>query len=288
MTVAAAAMTIGELLRTTTRVLRTGRVELPALEARLLVAHVLALPRETLFAHPRGPVEAHDVRHVDALVDRRRRGEPLAYILGEREFWSLPFAVSPDVLIPRPDSEAVVETALGHLGDTGRPLGILDLGTGSGCLLLALLSECPSATGVGVDLSKAALCVASSNARRLGLAKRCAFVCADWGAALAGRFDLIVSNPPYIDGLGFAGLDPTVRCFEPAAALSGGVDGLDAYRSLAAHLPRLLAANGVIVLEIGAGQREDVTRLLAEAGLADVAVGRDLAGHDRCLVFRQD
>ncbi len=260
---------------------------LPALEARLLVGHVLGLSREAMVAHPQRPVAAAEARAVDGLVARRQRGEPLAYILGEREFWSLPFAVNPDVLIPRPDSEAVVETALSHLDDRDRPVRILDLGTGSGCLLLALLHECENATGVGVDCSQAALRVARSNAGRLGLDERCSFVCANWGGGLAGRFDLIVSNPPYIDAQSFARLDPTVRCFEPAVALLAGADGLDAYRALSAHLERLLALGGLAVVELGAGQRHGVARLLAAAGLGAIAVGHDLCGHERCLTLRR-
>lgn len=286
-TATGAAATIGGLLRSAARDLAAAGVPLPALEARLLVGHALGLSREVLFAHPQRPVEAADAAAVAAIVARRRRGEPLAYIVGEREFWSLPFAVGPDVLIPRPDSEAVVETALSLLGDRTRPLRILDLGTGSGCLLLALLHECRRAAGVGVDRSEAALACAQANAARLGLDDRCGFACADWGSGLTGPFDLVVSNPPYIDADGFAGLDATVRCFEPRAALVGGPDGLGAYRALAPHLPRLLGPGGRAVLEIGLGQRQAVTRLVAAGGLEPVGVGHDLAGHERCLAFRR-
>lgn len=288
-TASAATATVGDLLRSTARDLAAGGVPLPALEARLLVGHALGLSREVLFAHPLRPVEAAAAAAVAGMVARRRRGEPLAYIVGEREFWSLPFAVGPDVLIPRPDSEAVVETALNLSGDRTRPLRILDLGTGSGCLLLALLDEYrrARAAGIGVDRSEAAVACARGNAGRLGLDDRCGFACADWGAGLTGPFDLIVSNPPYIDADGFAGLDATVRCFEPRAALDGGPDGLDAYRALVPHLARLLGPGGLAVLEIGLGQRHAVTRLLAAGGLEPVAVGHDLAGHERSLGFRR-
>jgi release factor glutamine methyltransferase len=281
------AATAGDLLGSTARSLGADGIALPALEARLLVGHVLGLARETLLGHPQRSVTVAEVRAVDSLAARRRRGEPLAYILGEREFWSLPFTVTADVLIPRPDSEAVVETALHHLAGVGRPLRILDLGTGSGCLLLALLRECSEATGIGIDRSEAALRLARSNARRLGFDRRCAFVCADWGAALAGSFDLIVSNPPYINDESFLHLDPAVRCYEPACALRGGADGLDAYRALGGHLARLLASGGLAVVEIGEGQRERVAGLLAGAGLKAVGVGQDLAGRERCLTFRR-
>jgi release factor glutamine methyltransferase len=281
--------TVGELLREVTRALQASGIELPALEARLLVGHALALSREALLAEPARPVGIGETRALQSLVARRRGHEPLAYILGEREFWSLPFRVGPEVLIPRPDSETLVETALGRFGESGdQPGRILDLGTGSGCLLLALLSEIPSAFGAGVDRSEPAVTLARANAARLGLGARSVFVCADWGSAfVAGRFDLIVANPPYIDGEGLAGLEPTVRRFEPEGALSGGLDGLDAYRALASQLPRLLSPAGFAVVEIGAGQRDPVARLLAAAGLEVVAAGRDLAGHDRCLVLRR-
>ena len=281
--------TVGDLLRAATRALTAGGVELPALEARLLVGHALALSREALLAEPARPVSCAEAHALERLVARRRTHEPLAYILGEREFWSLPFMVSPAVLVPRPDSETLVETALSRLGEIGDgPLRILDLGTGSGCLLLALLSERATAFGVGVDRSEAALAVARANAARLGLGARSAFVCADWGSAFAeGCFDLIVANPPYIDAEGLARLEPTVRCFEPEGALSGGADGLDAYRALGPELPRLLSPSGFAVVEMGAGQLDPVARLLAGAGLRVAGVGRDLAGHDRCLVLRR-
>jgi release factor glutamine methyltransferase len=287
--VPAGQMTVGELLRGATRALADAGIELPALEARLLVGHALALSREALLAEPARPVGIGEARAVEGLVARRSDHEPLAYILGEREFWSLPFLVSPEVLIPRPDSETLVETALGRLAEIGdQPVRILDLGTGSGCLLLALLSERPSAFGVGVDRSEPAVAVARANAARLGLGARSAFACADWGSAFRdGHFDLIVVNPPYIDAEALARLEPTVRCFEPEGALSGGVDGLDAYRALAPQLPRLLSPAGFVVVEIGARQRDPVSRLLAVAGLEVAAVGRDLAGHDRCLVLRR-
>lgn len=287
MIIDAEAGTLGDLLRTTTRALVSAGIELPALEARVLVSRVLALSRESLLAQSGRPVSAADSNAVRSLVTRRERREPLAYIVGEREFWSLPFAVTPDVLIPRPDSETVVETALSQLGDVDRPVRILDLGTGSGCLLLALLHACRRATGIGVDRSDHALHLARSNASRLGLECRSAFICADWAAALKGSFDVIVSNPPYIDEQSFLRLDSTVRCHEPALALRGGADGLDAYRSIASDLPRLLAPGGLAAVEIGAGQGKRVAGLLAAAGLKAIAVGHDLAGHERCLAVRR-
>lgn len=274
---------VGDLVAAIANGLATAGVDLAILEARLLVRHGLELTAESVFAHPERSVAAAQAAAVRDLAARRGRGEPLAYILGEREFWSLPIKVSPDVLIPRPETELLVETALALAANSARPLRILDLGTGSGCILLAILSECPQARGIGVDRSPAALAVASANARRLGLVSRCGFVCAHWGTALSPAFDLIVANPPYIDDDSFLGLDRGVRSFEPEAALRGGTDGLDAFRDLGRDLPRLLGEQGRAIIEIGAGQARAVETLLAAFGLRILALGRDLAGCERCL-----
>jgi release factor glutamine methyltransferase len=194
--------------------------------------------------------------------------------------------VSPAVLIPRPETETVVEAALAAAGDRGAPLRILDLGTGSGCLLLALLSELPRASGQGVDLSAEALEVARSNAERLGLGERARFEQRSWGAGLEGPFDLIVGNPPYVGEAEIAGLEPEVREFEPRTALVAGPDGLDAYRALIPDGARLLAAGGALALEIGQGQGDAVAALLAEHGLEVVERRPDLAGIPRCLIAR--
>ena len=202
---------------------------------------------------------------------RRLRREPMAYILGEREFWSLPLRVSPAVLVPRPESETVVEAALESIADRAAPLRILDLGTGSGCLLLALLSELPHASGLGIDRSAAALAIARANAERLGLADRAAFREGDWGYGLAGPFDVIVSNPPYVARTDARNLAPEVFAFEPQEALFAGADGLDAYRALAPDCARLLAQDGVTCLEIGQGQGASVAAILRRHGLRLVA-----------------
>jgi release factor glutamine methyltransferase len=210
----------------------------------------------------------------------------MAYILGEREFWSLPFQVGPAVLVPRPESETVVEAALEQIGDRAAPLRILDLGTGSGCLLLALLSELPQASGLGIDRSAAALAIASGNAERLDLADRAAFREGDWGRDLAGPFDVIVGNPPYVARADAAGLAPEVLVFEPEDALFAGPDGLCAYRALAPDCARLLAEDGFACLEIGQGQGAAVAQILGSHGLRLVASRPDLAGIERCLVLR--
>lgn len=281
----ASVMTVGDLVRAVAGSLVAAGVALPALEARLLVGYVLRLDAARVFAYPERTVAAADVGAVCDLAARRGRGEPLAYILGEREFWSLPIRVTPDVLIPRPETELIVETALALHGAAAGSPRILDIGSGSGCILLALLSELPDARGVGVDVSEAALRVARDNARRLALASRCDFVCGDWGAAIAGTFDLVVANPPYVDDAGFASLTPEIRAFEPTMALRGGLDGLDAFRAIGRDLRRLVAAGGRAVVEVGDGQARRVENLFAEAGLRTMMVGRDLAGHERCLTL---
>jgi len=209
----------------------------------------------------------------------------MSSILGRREFWSLDFVVTPDTLAPRPDSETLIEAVLAALPDRSAPLSLVDFGTGTGCLLLTLLSELPNAEGIGIDISRPALAIAGGNAKRLGLADRCRFLCSDWSAALEGRFDLIISNPPYIPSGDIAGLEPEVARFEPLSALDGGADGLDAYRALAAQIPPLLKPGGIGAFEVGAGQAPQVAALLAEAGLTPRGIHRDLGGIERVVTF---
>lgn len=249
----------------------------PRLDAELLLAHLLGVDRGTLLL--RRLDEEIDAAAFEALIARRIAGEPVAYITGEREFWSLPFRVTSDVLIPRPDSETIIEAALEAAGPAPR---VLDLGTGSGCLLLAVLSERPGGWGVGVDRSEAAAQVAAGNARRLGLADRTAFLVGDWAAAIDSRFDIVLSNPPYIGD--DEPLPRDVAAFEPGSALFAGPDGLDDYRRIVPRLPKLLAENGRAHLEIGSTQADLVVALGREAGLsADVRL--DLARRPRCVTL---
>jgi release factor glutamine methyltransferase len=215
----------------------------------------------------------------------------MAYILGEREFWGLPFKVTPAVLVPRPDSETVIEAVLSLMPDRVRPWRILDLGTGSGCLLLTLLREYPEASGVGLDASPEALEVAQENARALGLVDRATLQSGDWRSSgwfdrAGGSFDLVVSNPPYIQSGVIGGLMPEVGRYEPRLALDGGRDGLDAYRAIAAGVPGLLVAGGRLAVEVGEGQAPEIERLFTHVGLAPAGRWRDLGGIERVVAAR--
>jgi release factor glutamine methyltransferase len=255
-------------------------------DARLIMAHALGIDRAELIANGGRTLTADETSAIDALVARRLRREPVARIFGAKEFWCLNLQISPAVLVPRPETETVVEAALATImRDALQPeyLRLLDIGTGSGALLLALLSELPNAVGIGTDISAAALAVARANAGRSGLAGRCTFVACDIAAGLQGPFDLIVSNPPYVARGDIASLAPEVREYDPAQALDGGADGLDGYRAIAVQARRLLAPGGQLIVELGVGQEPAVRALFTIAGLAVVAVRDDLAGIPRAL-----
>jgi len=252
----------------------------PRLDAELLMARALGLGREELLlsdqSFPTPPGFAYS-------VERRAAGEPVAYIIGRRAFWTIDLEVTPGVLIPRPDTETLIEAALDHFGD-GAPERILDLGTGSGALLLAALDQWPRAQGLGIDASQAALDIAGANAHRLGLERRASFRLGNWAEGLDERFDLILCNPPYVeDG---ADLPRDVSEWEPRAALFAGPDGLDAYRELAPQIGRLFAVDGVACMEIGSAQEACAGALFAAQGLL-VGCRRDLGGRPRCLVLRK-
>lgn len=260
-------------------------------EARLLLGHAAGLSTEQLIARGRDPAPAAVADGLRGFLARRVQREPMAYILGEREFWGLPFKVSPAVLVPRPDSETVIEAALALLPDRNHPWRILDLGLGSGCLLLTLLREFPAAQGTGLELSEAALAVAQANAVALAVEDRARLLQGDWRqsgwhSGLHGPFDLLVSNPPYIEAAAIEGLMPEVSRFEPRAALDGGADGLAAYRAIAAGAPRLLAAGGRLLVEAGAGQAADIYRIFQEGGFAPDTPWSDLGGVERVVSLK--
>jgi len=261
-------------------------IESPEVDARLLLGHALRLDRAQLVAQNDRLLDAREVDAASALAARRLRREPVSRILGTREFWSLPIVVTPDVLVPRPETETIVEAVLDAVGRDGtkmEKLRILDIGTGSGALLLALLKELTAAEGIATDISAAAIDVARENAKRNKLAARCSFVVCDIAAGVQGKFDLVVSNPPYIARADIAALEPEVRSYDPPVALDGGNDGLDAYRAIAAEASRLLAPGGRVFVELGAGQEAAVSALFTKAGLRVTPARKDLAGIPRAL-----
>lgn len=264
------------LVRATT--LLSDKSETARLDAELLMARALGVDRTTMLL---GRLDDPVPDAFDPLLARRAAREPVAYIIGERDFWTITLAVGPGVLIPRPDSETLIEAAVAHFGASA-PARILDLGTGPGTLLLAALSEFPDATGLGVDASEFALAYARDNAGELGMADRTAFQSGDWGDGIDGSFDLILCNPPYIADR--EKLMPDVAEHEPAEALFAGADGLDDYRRIIPDLPRLLAPGGLAVLEIGATQHMSVRKLAEAAGFA-VRCRQDLGGRDRALIL---
>jgi release factor glutamine methyltransferase len=280
---------IAAVRRAIARKFREAGLDTPDLEARLLVGHVLGLDHSGLVRESERPLGPRALAGIDALAARRLAGEPVARVIGVKEFWGLPFAIAPAVLVPRPETETVVETALGRLDAAGareRPLRIVDLGTGSGAILVALLHELREASGIGTDCSVAAIETARENARLLGVAPRAAFVACDFGAALGGGFDLVVANPPYVASGEIATLAREVRDFDPLAALDGGADGLAAYRTILADAGRLLAPGAFLVMEVGAHQSDAVSTLADAAGLTATAATPDLAGIPRVVSAR--
>jgi release factor glutamine methyltransferase len=269
--------------------LREAGIESPDLDARLLVGHALGLAHAELVAAAARLLSAQERTAIETLLTRRLAREPVARILGRKEFWSLPLNLSAATLVPRPETETLVEAALDAIAHAAprEQLRILDLGTGTGAILLALLSELPQARGVGCDIDPLALDTARANARDLGLAQRCEFTLSDFGAGLTGAFNLVVSNPPYIAAADLPALPPEVRDHDPRLALDGGADGLACYRTIASRIGNLLTPGGLLALEIGAGQANAVAAIFEATGLTPAAPPRaDLAGIHRALVFR--
>ncbi len=279
-------LTVGLLVAEVHHRLAAAGIPQPLREARLLVERVGGIPRSRQLTRPEAGVEAVVAARVRAAAARRAGREPLAYILGRREFWGLEFEVGPEVLIPRPETEGLVERALALLAARRHaPLRLLDIGTGSGCLLTTLLVHLPRAFGVGTDLSWPALTLARRNLQRHGVLARAGLVCTRWAEALAGPFDLVVSNPPYVASGEMAWLEPEVH-HEPRLALEAGPEGLDAYRAILQDLPRLLAADGLAVVELGRGRGSAVAGLARDVGLEVVEIRPDLAGIPRVMVLR--
>ncbi|HYV71626.1 MAG TPA: peptide chain release factor N(5)-glutamine methyltransferase [Pseudolabrys sp.] len=277
---------LSEALQLVAQTFRAAGIEDADVDARMLAGHALHLDRARLISQADRVLEAREVNAISGLAARRLKREPVSRILGRKEFWSLALAVTPDVLVPRPETETVVEGALDFVVRGGlrmEKLRILDIGTGSGALLVALLNELPNATGIGTDISRAALEAARINVTQFGFESRCSLIACDMAAGVEGQFDLVVSNPPYIARGDIASLAPEVRDYDPILALDGGGDGLAAYRSISADAKRLLAQGGRLFVELGAGQEPAVRKLFTNAGLAVGVARNDLAGTPRVL-----
>lgn len=311
---------LGSCLSAAQKRLAAVGVDNPALDARLLIAAALEMDRVQLLTQNDRALTDEEEKKIETLITRRESREPVARILGLREFWGLPFGLNEATLEPRPDSETLVEAALGFFAQAGSssplageeaktrtcaskrlvfagegsfpsedlllpkpPRRLLDLGTGTGCLLLSLLHEWPEATGLGIDLAPRATEQARENAGRLGLDSRAAFQTGNWLESLTEPFDLIISNPPYIPAMDIEALAPEVRQHDPRLALNGGADGLDPYRHLIPLLPNFLNPHGAVLFEVGIGQAEAVASLLKKTGFADIFIKPDLGGIDRCV-----
>jgi len=264
--------------------LAAARIDQPSIDARLMLEAAAGVNRMDILTDPYRELTAEQADAFDAFLARRERREPVSHILGRKGFWKIMVNVTRDVLTPRADTESVVEVALAAFPDAAQPISVLDLGVGSGAILLAILAERPAAKGLGVDISDEALAVARENAANLDLNTRCALLRGDWTAGLADRnFDLVVANPPYIPTADIETLDPEVRDHEPRLALDGGPDGLDAYRFLAPEILRVLKPGGVFAVEIGWDQAAAVETLFRDAGALNVQTVKDLGDRDRVV-----
>ena len=281
-------LSLGQAHTAAARLLREARIAAPELDARLLLCQATGLSHEAYVAALNDALALDAAARFGAFVEQRLEGEPVSRIIGIREFYGRPFRIDVNTLDPRPDTETLIEAALGIV-DRAAPLGILDLGTGSGCILITLLAELPQASGVGVDFSLGALELARANAHALGVGNRASFAASDWLEAVEGSFDLVVANPPYLSAADMGALSPDVRDHDPRAALDGGPDGLSAYRRIVPGLRKALRPGGSALFENGSDQAQAVSRLLAEAGL-DVGEGqhlwRDFTGRPRVVGAR--
>jgi release factor glutamine methyltransferase len=278
--------TLGSILAEVAAALAAAGCSQARHRARRLITTTLGLTASELFADPERKILESEARRIRSIVRRLAACEPLSRIVGRREFWGLEFALSADALDPRPDSETVVEAVLRRIPDRDARLRLLDLGTGTGCLLLALLSELPRAAGIGVDIAPGAATTARANAAALGIASRARFFVGEWGEAVAGQFHVVVANPPYIASSALVDLPRAVRGYDPPRALDGGLGGLEAYHAIGTDLRRLLTPDGIFATEIGIGQADAVATMLEGLGLAIDGLEYDLAGVSRCVVGR--
>jgi release factor glutamine methyltransferase len=284
------AITIDTARRDVARRFRQAGLDTPDLDARILAGYALGLDLTGLVRAGDQRLDADEIARIEALAARRLGREPVARITGTKEFWGLPFKVTPDVLVPRPETEIVVEQALSavdHASARSDHLRIADLGVGTGAIMIALLTELPNATAIGTDRDVAALALARDNARSLGVAQRAAFAACDFGAAVAPGCDLVVTNPPYVCSGEIAALEPDVYKFDPHIALDGGADGLAAYRVIAVQARDILGGGAHLIAEIGKGQGPAVAALVAATGFSDIRIIPDLAGMERAVAARR-
>lgn len=284
-------VTLGTLMTEAVAALRDAGIENARMDARILLSDAAGVDSSRIAAWPEDTVTMDKAKTFRNMVARRLKHEPVSRILGQRDFWRHSFRLSPETLDPRPDSETIVELALDWLEDANAPT-VLDFGTGTGCLLLSIIGDLQNASGLGVDISEGAVTCARENANRLGLADQVEFRVSDWDSAITdaerkGRFDLIVSNPPYITQADMEKLSPEVRQYDPRLALTDEGDGLGAYRILSQAAFSLVKPAGFVIFEIGQGQEKDVSRLLVEAGFVGIEYREDLGGIVRCVAAKK-
>ena len=280
--------TIKSLLEQSKQALQEVGITSYSLDADLLMSHVLNISREEIFCYPMREISRTEEQEFNALIKRRALREPISHILGKHEFWGREFKVTEDTLDPRPDSESLIENILEIYKDKTPPQNILDFGTGTGCLLLTLLCEFKEANGVGIDIKKSTISVAKENSLKLGLAKRSCFVVSNWGKSVKGKYDLIISNPPYIKHSDIDGLEPEVSKYEPRQALDGGNTGLECYIELAPQMFDLLSEGGFAVLEHGIGQETEIRKILEDNNFSFINYKQDLAGINRCITVQKN
>ena len=276
--------TLGSVYRYLIRELSLSKIENPQLEARILLAFASGVKQTRIIGYPEDRLDNSIISNLEKIMARRKTGEPIAYITGVKEFWSLNFNVTKETLIPRPHSETIVQSVLDTITNHMDRISILDLGTGPGCLLLALLSELPKAIGVGIDTSSTSCKIAEKNAKELGLNNRAKFYQGNWMEGIHDQFDIIVTNPPYVAEPDMKFLDREIRLFEPHVALSGGPDGVAAYRLIAKESITRLKTAGILVVEIGINQAQSIRDIFVQNGLKVIKTQRDFSNIDRCIL----
>ncbi|MEZ5690564.1 MAG: peptide chain release factor N(5)-glutamine methyltransferase [Rickettsiales bacterium] len=279
---------IKEILRQAVLNLQEERIQTASIDARVLLEHVLRVSREELLFSFDLLMDEEQYYYYQELLKKRVKGFPVAKLIGNRQFWGIDFSVNNYTLDPRPDSETVIESALAYIENRASVIRVLDLGTGSGCLLISLLSELPSASGVGVDCCDNALSVARKNAVSAGVADRVEFFRSNWCANVNDKFDVVLANPPYIPSAVIERLEPDVKDYEPMLALDGGSDGLSCYRDILKELPEFMNDGGIAVFEIGIGQEEDFGKIATGHGFDIAGFRKDLSGITRCVILRHN